>query len=58
MLLDISRIGQIALPVADVDGAEDFYRTMLGLRHLYRLQLGGAVPVLVGGQRWSRLDRT
>jgi catechol 2,3-dioxygenase-like lactoylglutathione lyase family enzyme len=36
MLLDISRIGQIALPVADVDKAEDFYRTTLGLRHLYR----------------------
>jgi len=36
MLLDISRIGQIALPVADVDKAEEFYRTTLGLRHLYR----------------------
>ena len=36
MLLEISRIGQIALPVADVDKAEDFYRGKLGLRHLYR----------------------
>jgi methylmalonyl-CoA/ethylmalonyl-CoA epimerase len=36
MLLNISHIGQIALPVADVDRAETFYRTTLGLRHLYR----------------------
>ena len=36
MALDISRIGQVALPVADVDRAEAFYRTTLGLRHLYR----------------------
>jgi methylmalonyl-CoA/ethylmalonyl-CoA epimerase len=36
MLLDIHHIGQIALPVTDVDRAEAFYRTALGLRHLYR----------------------
>jgi len=36
MLLNISHIGQIALPVTDVDRAEAFYRDALGLRHLYR----------------------
>jgi methylmalonyl-CoA/ethylmalonyl-CoA epimerase len=36
MLLDISHIGQIALPVADVDRAEAFYETALGLRRMYR----------------------
>src|SRR5208283_3873755 len=36
MLLDINHIGRIALPVTDVDRAEAFYRTALGLRVLYR----------------------
>ncbi|HET6236915.1 MAG TPA: VOC family protein [Acetobacteraceae bacterium] len=36
MLLDLNHIGQIALPVTDVDRAEAFYRTALGLRQLYR----------------------
>ena len=36
MLLDLSHIGQIALPVTDADRAEAFYRTALGLRQLYR----------------------
>ena len=36
MRLDISHIGQIALAVADVDRAEDFYREALGLRRLFR----------------------
>src|SRR5271167_4879382 len=36
MLLDINHIGRIALPVTDVDRAEAFYRTALGLRRLYR----------------------
>ena len=36
MLLNISQIGQIALPVADVDRAETFYGDVLGLRKLYR----------------------
>lgn len=36
MPLDLSRIGQIALPVSDVDRAEAFYRSVLCLRHLYR----------------------
>jgi catechol 2,3-dioxygenase-like lactoylglutathione lyase family enzyme len=36
MLLNISQIGQIALPVLDVDRAETFYEKMLGLRKLYR----------------------
>jgi methylmalonyl-CoA/ethylmalonyl-CoA epimerase len=36
MHLNLDHIGQIALPVTDVDRAEDFYRTALGLRHLYR----------------------
>jgi methylmalonyl-CoA/ethylmalonyl-CoA epimerase len=36
VLLDLNHIGQIALPVTDVDRAEAFYRTALGLRQLYR----------------------
>jgi catechol 2,3-dioxygenase-like lactoylglutathione lyase family enzyme len=36
MLLNLSQIGQIALPVSDVDRAEAFYETVLGLRKLYR----------------------
>ena len=36
MLLDLNRIGQIALSVADVDRAEAFYEGALGLRKLYR----------------------
>jgi methylmalonyl-CoA/ethylmalonyl-CoA epimerase len=36
MLLDLSHIGQIALPVADVDRAEAFYEKVIGLRKLYR----------------------
>jgi methylmalonyl-CoA/ethylmalonyl-CoA epimerase len=36
MLLDLNHIGQIALPVTDVDRAEAFYRDALGLRRLYR----------------------
>ena len=36
MNLDISRIGQIALPVADCDRAEAFYEQRLGLRKLFR----------------------
>jgi len=36
VLLDLNRIGQIALPVADVDRAEAFYRAALGPRQLYR----------------------
>jgi methylmalonyl-CoA/ethylmalonyl-CoA epimerase len=36
MLLNLNQIGQIALPVADVDRAETFYETVIGLRKLYR----------------------
>jgi methylmalonyl-CoA/ethylmalonyl-CoA epimerase len=36
MLLNISQIGQIALPVLDVDRAEAFYEKVLGLRKLFR----------------------
>jgi methylmalonyl-CoA/ethylmalonyl-CoA epimerase len=36
MLLNISQIGQIALPVGDVDRAEAFYGNVPGLRKLYR----------------------
>jgi len=36
MLLNLSQIGQIALPVVDVDRAEAFYEKILGLRKLYR----------------------
>jgi methylmalonyl-CoA/ethylmalonyl-CoA epimerase len=36
MRLDLSRIGQIALSVTDVDRAEAFYEAALGLRKLYR----------------------
>jgi methylmalonyl-CoA/ethylmalonyl-CoA epimerase len=36
MLLNLSHIGQIALPVIDVDRAETFYANAIGLRKLYR----------------------
>ena len=36
MSFHLSRIGQIALSVADVDRAEAFYRETLGLPYLYR----------------------
>jgi methylmalonyl-CoA/ethylmalonyl-CoA epimerase len=36
MPLSLNRIGQIALPVRDVDRAEAFYRDVLRLRWLYR----------------------
>ena len=36
MNFKLNRIGQIALAVGDVDRAEEFYRTTLGLRELYR----------------------
>ena len=36
MLLNLNQIGQIALAVEDVDRAEAFYGTQLGLRKLYR----------------------
>jgi len=36
MLLNINQIGQIALPVLDVDRAEAFYEKVLGLRKLFR----------------------
>jgi methylmalonyl-CoA/ethylmalonyl-CoA epimerase len=36
MPLNISQIGQIALPVRDVDRSEAFYEQALGLRKLFR----------------------
>jgi methylmalonyl-CoA/ethylmalonyl-CoA epimerase len=36
MPVSLNRIGQIALAVHDVDRAEAFYQTTLGLRKLYR----------------------
>jgi methylmalonyl-CoA/ethylmalonyl-CoA epimerase len=36
MRLNLSQIGQIALPLADVDRAEAFYEQVIGLRKLYR----------------------
>jgi methylmalonyl-CoA/ethylmalonyl-CoA epimerase len=36
MRLNLDHIGQIAITVGDVDRAEAFYRSQLGLRHLYR----------------------
>lgn len=36
MLLNLSHIGQIALPVSDTDRAEAFYERVIGLRKLYR----------------------
>jgi methylmalonyl-CoA/ethylmalonyl-CoA epimerase len=36
MLLNLSHIGQIALPVSDVDRSEAFYEKVLGLRKLHR----------------------
>lgn len=34
--LNLNHIGQIALPVLDVDRAEMFYENVIGLRKLYR----------------------
>ena len=36
MLLDLSHIGQIALPVSDVDRAEKFFAEAMGFRKLFR----------------------
>ena len=36
MFLNLSQIGQIALPVADVDRVRAFYENVVGLRKLYR----------------------
>jgi methylmalonyl-CoA/ethylmalonyl-CoA epimerase len=36
MLLNLSQIGQIGLPVIDVDRSEAFYDKVIGLRKLYR----------------------
>jgi methylmalonyl-CoA/ethylmalonyl-CoA epimerase len=36
MRLDLSRVGQVAMSVADIDRAEAFYEQTLGLRKLYR----------------------
>ena len=36
MLLNISQIGQIALPSSDVDRSEAFYEQVVGLRKLFR----------------------
>ncbi len=36
MAIQLGPIGQIALPVSDVDRSERFYETALGLRKLYR----------------------
>jgi methylmalonyl-CoA/ethylmalonyl-CoA epimerase len=36
MPLNLSQIGQIALPVTDVDRSEAFYEKIIGLRKLYR----------------------
>ena len=36
MLLDVSRIGQVALHVRDVDRAEKFFGEAMGFRKLYR----------------------
>jgi len=38
MLLNLNQIGQIALPVSDVDRSEAFYEKILGLRKLYRFE--------------------
>src|SRR5262249_19864303 len=38
MLLNLNQIGQIALPVSDVDRSEAFYEKVLGLRKLYRFE--------------------
>jgi methylmalonyl-CoA/ethylmalonyl-CoA epimerase len=36
MLVNLSQLGQVARPVADVDRAEAFYEKVVGLRKLYR----------------------
>src|ERR1043165_922759 len=35
-MLNLSQIGQIALPVTDVDRSEAFYEKVIGLRKLFR----------------------
>src|SRR4029450_340693 len=35
-MLNLSQIGQIALPVSDVDRSEAFYEKVIGLRKLFR----------------------
>jgi methylmalonyl-CoA/ethylmalonyl-CoA epimerase len=36
MLLNLSQIGQIGLPITDVDRSEAFYEKVIGLRKLFR----------------------
>jgi methylmalonyl-CoA/ethylmalonyl-CoA epimerase len=36
MLLNLSQIGQISLPITDVERSESFYERVIGLRKLYR----------------------
>ena len=36
MRLNLNQIGQIALPVSDIDRAEAFYQNVLGMRRLFR----------------------
>src|SRR3954468_5881430 len=36
MMLNVSQIGQIALPVTDVDRSEAYYEKVIGLRKLFR----------------------
>src|SRR4249920_3289225 len=36
MLLNISQLGQVGRPVADVDRAEAFYEKVVGLKKLFR----------------------
>jgi methylmalonyl-CoA/ethylmalonyl-CoA epimerase len=36
MMLNLGQIGQIALPVTDVDRSEAFYENVIGLRKLFR----------------------
>jgi methylmalonyl-CoA/ethylmalonyl-CoA epimerase len=38
MLLNLDHIGQIGLPVADIERAEAFYGGVLGLRKLFRFR--------------------
>lgn len=55
--MPLSRLGQIALPVADPDRSEAFYGTALGLRELFRygnlvfFDLDGVRLMLEGSSR-------
>ena len=43
MTIGLHQLGQIAIPVRDVDAADDFYGAKLGLRRLLRYGRSSAI---------------